>query len=256
MLSLGRFALLLLYCHGRLVMVNSMNSEDWRRPQYPQYPGGKITYVKMIKGESGDTLADCAAAIDMIPNGFFINHERLGEAGQVHQHTKRPNGPDLYLWNTDRSLRPPKYLIPAAFVAGVCVVLVDTIRNRDTNDPPPPSPLPANGPLGAATALYTIVWPNVRIWAQHIIDVCIMHSDNNRNGEQYVMGFADTYSMLLGWRYNYTVALHTAPRDKADLPAWFPRYNLYLASPNANQAAASQASTGKGGSSQKQLSGG
>ncbi len=234
MLSLERLSLLL-FCHRVLSMFIELRKEyelpdyhsdpenqrdmgDDGHPQYPRYPDGEIEYAFMNKGNHDAELADCATTLDMIPKGVFINRGRFGQAGQVDEHG-RPNGPDLHLWNTDRFLRPSKYLIPAAFIAGVCAVTVQEGPSMRPYRPPPES----------ATAMYTVVWSNVRIWVQRMLDSCITHRFARTHEKDWILGWADTYSMLQGWRHKHRIGLEAAPRDKTQRRERCSWHNLYEA---------------------------
>ena len=141
-------------------MVNSISTGEDETPHYPEYyPNGMIWGASMFDADHDNKLADYAAAIDIIPKGVFIDRGRLSESGQVDKHTKQPNGSDLYLWDTDRHVRPPKYLIPALFVAGECAV--EVFRQRWREDPVEHHPPLTNAPLGAATAMYAAECENM-----------------------------------------------------------------------------------------------
>ena len=98
------------------------------------------------------TLADCYAAIDMIPPG--------GYAPAPPQVTNQPG-----IWIPQDVRDPKRFHIPASFWSGTCEVHV-ACRFPNVSKP--------RFPPGAdfASFQYNTVWPNARRMARRIVDKC------------------------------------------------------------------------------------
>ncbi|MCJ1246734.1 hypothetical protein MMC30_003943 [Trapelia coarctata] len=130
-------------------------------------------------------LTDCATAITLIPSGALTVDPRYARA----YHTV-----DLVLPDTRR-----KFLLPAAFLAGTCLVTVDASAPFSPTSPPPP--------MKAASEMYFKVWPNARTQAQRIVEGCL------GGAEQHPAGSVEARSVLEGgYVLEFFVTVIKAPR--------------------------------------------
>ena len=94
---------------------------------------------------------DCLAALAMIPQGYFLDPDRLA------QHGLDASG------RLTLALDRQSYSLPAAFRAGRCLIKVVALAQL---------PHTSNGPPRAATTLYMQVWPLARRAAKVMVDNC------------------------------------------------------------------------------------
>lgn len=96
-------------------------------------------------------LADCRAAIDIIPAGTYLPSGSLEKPLGLHMPARHRR----------------KFLLPAAFRAGTCIVLVETLvsSRHDFHGIPPP--------VDAASAMYRVVWPTARRLAGQLVEQCL-----------------------------------------------------------------------------------
>ncbi|MCJ1246735.1 hypothetical protein MMC30_003944 [Trapelia coarctata] len=128
--------------------------------------------------------ADCDAAIALIPSGgLFFDPDRPGTSKTI----------DLYLPNRRR------FLLPAIFHSGTCLVAVDPDRNE-----PPTSQVLAN----PASAMYFVIWPNVRSQAEWIVRWCL--------NTPYTGGTELAQSMLGNFSFAYMVTVMAVPEGFPD----------------------------------------
>ncbi|MCJ1251124.1 hypothetical protein MMC30_008355 [Trapelia coarctata] len=168
---------------------------------------------------SVENIADCYSAIDLIPAGFSIDHSRF--------HPKEPYPITVRLSAADRRR---KILLPAAFNAGRCLILVQSTTN----------PSDVHPPKNAATAMHLSMWPNVKRLAQKVVDKCLLttsHLLGHQGGE------VEGESTLEKHRFAYKITVRAKPRfwdvskregQQAQMrmvprPAGDPTYNLYEA---------------------------
>jgi hypothetical protein len=118
------------------------------------------------------SLADCQAAIDMIPAlTWSVDPASSGDRSQSKLIDVQLDRPDRkYPLLPDRPVRKSALFFPAAFRSRSCVVLVGPSRPyQKLGDPSTP---PFQPPVQAASAMYTKVWPEVRRAATMILDQC------------------------------------------------------------------------------------
>lgn len=149
--------------------------------------------------------AHCQSAIDMIPDGIY-NFD-----GKV---SKPLN------FRLPQSVRDRKFLLPAAFLSGTCLILVESTVARHVWANPGEHP-----PVKAASALFTIVWPKVRQYATKITQKCLVSK------EKPVEGDINLTSMLGTFQLEYKVTVTGVPPgmkgDGWKMQDWGNVYNVY-----------------------------
>lgn len=96
-----------------------------------------------------------------------------------------------------------KYLLPAAFRSGNCLVLANSATHKKApreGDTVSPRPLLKS----AASAMYFTVWPNVRRIAHEVIENCSVTSK--------AAGTIVTDSILEGWHFTYWITVMRAEK--------------------------------------------
>ena len=154
--------------------------------------------------------ADCEAAIRMIPSGKLTLDIPATAAGDP-QAAKLP-----YVsmeQDGGRTLR-----LPAAFIAGGCVVLVEATSPGNT---PPERRPPPRPPQNAATHMYLRVWPKVKLAAKTVLRKCL------RLPRGHDAGDVTTSSDMGGWEFLYKVTVKDAISKKGRGKALYPGYHIY-----------------------------
>lgn len=193
---------------------------DWDKPLCMDSEEGTPCILRMAN--------ECRAAIDMIPSGSLaIDPAYPGNRDQ-------PNPIDLAF----HPGRHRKFLLPAAFRSGDCLVQVEAVYL-------PRRPHP---PTNAASAMYYIVWPNVRKMAKKIIWQCSLIPLDRTSG------YAITKSKLGTWEFAYKVTVKGIPkqlrpadaRGRRQLPPTFQWFNIYEVDENARNRAGPSRGGGNG----------
>jgi hypothetical protein len=148
------------------------------------------------------SLADCRAAINMIPSGN-ISFD-LANSGN----RSRSKPVDVYL---DRSNRKGPFLLPAAFRSRSCVVLVGPPPPQVRYSYPPPFRSRFQPPVQAASAMYSKVWPEARRAATMIIERCQLRRTPGYRS-LFNAGSITGNVLLDGQQYDYNVMVRPAPR--------------------------------------------
>jgi len=152
-------------------------------------------------------VADCQAAINMIPSGMY-NFD-----GSIFRplHSELP-----------QSVRARKFLLPAAFRSGTCLILVESTLRHDVWEPHDRTP-----PVRAASAMFTVVWPKARQYATQITQKCLVSRGKP------AAGTVDLVSVLDNFVLHYRITVEgVAPGMKGDgwrVQDWGNIYNVYEA---------------------------
>lgn len=150
---------------------------------------------------------DCQAAINIIPSGIY----------RFDGKESRPLNFEL-----PQSVRDRNFLLPAAFLSGTCLILVESALRHDVWRPPAQPP-----PVQAASAMFTVVWPKVRQSATQITQKCLL------SREKPAAGDIDVTSMLGDFRFEYRITVSGVPPGmKGDgwrMQDWGNIYNVYTA---------------------------
>jgi len=140
-------------------------------------------------------LADCQAAIAVIPSGDF----------QVEPDDRLSRVPVKLLIPPDRRNRT--FILPAAFKSRTCLV---TVRAHSTRNMVPNPPQFTN----AASKMYSVVWPNVKRLATRILEECAVEAPPQAG--DCVPGEIMTRSWLGdAW---FPLIVHIWPTPKKDFP--------------------------------------
>ena len=142
-------------------------------------------------------INDCHAAINMIPSGEYL-FDGL--------HLEKPfYRPPQY--------RTRKFLIPAIFRSGTCIVAISANPHRPGHD---------NGealaPKKAATAMYNVVWPNVRTVATYIVQRCSSapkagaKEEHPAVGKKFKGGQIRSSVLIGEGLYSYVVSVRGPPK--------------------------------------------
>jgi hypothetical protein len=123
-------------------------------------------------------ISHCEAAIKMIPGPPQVNFSPTSNI-------TKPINLDL---DKDGVL---SFHLPAVFVAGTCIVSVNSI-------PPLKPPLVPPPPQQAATFMAFVYWPKVKETASVVLERCV-------HGGNKVFGRISTKSLWKGWEYHYAV---------------------------------------------------
>ncbi|MCJ1245522.1 hypothetical protein MMC30_002726 [Trapelia coarctata] len=139
--------------------------------------------------------SDCDRAIALIPSLATFTFDPAFPG-----HSSSPKPLDLHL-STPSHQRT--YVLPAAFHAGSCIVLVtSTTRNRSRlRDLRPPKG------VKAATEMHTKVWPVAKARAAEIVDFCQLRT-------HYLDGMAgrlEERTLLKRWPFSFQVTVRGAP---------------------------------------------
>ena len=173
-------------------------------------------------------VSECNAAINLIPAGFSIDRSRI--------YSNDPRPVTLPLSPIDRRRI---HLLPAIFISGSCIIVVESTTKRSDVRPPE----------HPAAAMSLTLWPNVKRLAQMVVDKCCLIR-SRLPGQQG--GELQGESMLEGWKFKYKVTVHGKPalmevarregqRTKARMwpyHAGDPVYNLYEPDPGGHPVAA------------------
>jgi hypothetical protein len=150
------------------------------------------------------SLADCKAAIDMIPTGIAFDPFNPGDRSQsklIDVYFDRPDRRHPLF--PGRLVRKSPFLLPAAFRSRSCVVLVETMTLG-----------PFQPPLQAASAMHTNVWPEVRRAATMILERChLQKGPRFARWSAFVTGSFNGDILLDGNEFFYRVLVRPAPQD-------------------------------------------
>jgi len=171
-------------------------------------------------------IADCNAALNLIPAGYNIDRNRF--------HPNEPKPITLHLSAHDRQRKP---LLPAAFNAGSCLITVESTTE----------PSDVRQPRDAAMAMSLTMWPNVKRLAQKIVSRCCQTVSGGACVEG---GEVAGESILEGGRLTYKINVQGKPRfwevttregrGRMRVYPWHagdPLYNLYETDGAGHQAA-------------------
>ena len=139
-------------------------------------------------------LADCRAAINLIPNGVKDLHLDPTKLDPLDKNERRP----ISLYRRPSSSQR-KYFLPAAFHSGSCMVLVRSAQQHGARPEPPEEKL--------AYAMYFKLWPNVRRMADRILRICPRQTPENHSW----FGGLQTWTWLQRWQFWYYVTVRWAP---------------------------------------------